>query len=267
MTTPTAVPRTSHQHHRTLPQPSFTNLHSIPFHSYPNKSPSTFRLYFININGLQYTKSNDKWHSMCDSTRQLQIDQLSLAETNVATERQYVRNELLKIAKKFFHNPQLQTSQTRVKSATTYKPGGTASLSTGSFNQNITNSGADALGRWSYTTYQGSKDLTIITVYQVCKRSDQNQGRFTAYNQQSNLLHVQSINEQTNYRTPRQAFQQDLAELVRTHQIMQHEILIVGDFNDAFDTATSEIAPFRNATQPDRGIQLSTPIGATIPNI
>jgi hypothetical protein len=52
----------------------------------------------------------------------------------------------------------------------TYRPGGTLLLSRGSITGQVVGSGTDDMGRWCWTTYNGSanRKMMVITAYQVC---------------------------------------------------------------------------------------------------
>ena len=89
--------------------------------------------------------------------------------------------------------------------------------------------GADELGRWTYQTFGGRGDraLTIITVYQVCKKST-TKGKSTAADQQY------SIHRQQNEKNadPRFQFRLALTKFIKACRTRQETLLVVGDFNE-----------------------------------
>jgi hypothetical protein len=122
-------------------------------------------------------------------------------------------------------------SSSPIPFSSTWKPGGTGILSTGSITGRIIVTGADKWGSWSYHTFQDQqrRQITIIMVYQVVDKFtiDKGQHTITAQHQRSLL-----IQQGDTHLKPRQAFQRDLRHFLRKLLQQDQDILLIGDFNE-----------------------------------
>jgi endonuclease/exonuclease/phosphatase family metal-dependent hydrolase len=104
-------------------------------------------------------------------------------------------------------------------------------------------SGNDNMGSWCWTTYNGSanQQLAIITAYQVCEGTPVHDvtlhrvtKKYSAGTQQYSMMIEQAYPTPT---TPRTQFKLDLKTLLEAGFLTQHhEILLMGDFNEALET-------------------------------
>ena len=103
-------------------------------------------------------------------------------------------------------------------------------VSTGDITGRIIGQSYDKWGRWTSQTFRGAgnRNVTIISAYQVVT-DNPHTGLITVTSQQQSIL-VQSNDSVT----PRMAFKRDLRKFLRERVTLGDELLLVGDFNEAF---------------------------------
>jgi exonuclease III len=116
-----------------------------------------------------------------------------------------------------------------------YKPGGTALIVAESITGRITTSFQDPMGRWSAISLIGTQvqKLTVISAYQVCNTRqdrDTKARSMTAATQQQAMI---DISDPTSPMHPREKFHVDLLAFVQQRQHEGHDIILMGDFNEA----------------------------------
>jgi exonuclease III len=163
-----------------------------------------------------------------------------IQEHNLDTTQYKVNKIIRETARQHWQRSRTNIASSPIPFSGTWKPGGTAILSTGSLTGRITATGSDEWGRWSYQTFQGHNGLliTIITVYQVVEKFTTDKGNFTAAAQQRSLL----LRQNDTIIEPRRAFQRDLHRLLVHLQTKGHELLILGDFNERLGDKPNETA-------------------------
>jgi hypothetical protein len=109
------------------------------------------------------------------------------------------------------------------------KPGGTFMVTAGDMSGRLIQSDRDHWGRWVSHTYQGqgTNKLTIMSAYQVVAK-DITPGSTTTAAQQHSLL----LQQQGPVTNPHTAFRLDIIKAPQNFQAMNHEILLLGDFNE-----------------------------------
>ena len=207
------------------------------------KESHQFRLYSVNINGIQLDKDGGKFDEFCHVLNEIQGDIGCIQEHNLDTTHSYVRTRLNDTAKHRWQWRRLTYASTPISFARSYKPGGTMIISAGSSTSRIIDSGGDKWGRWTYQTFQGNGQtiITILSAYQVVDSATALQGATTAAAQQRALL----IQGKDATHDPRKAFRRDLTKTLQAFQHNGHEIILVGDFNEKFtddDEGMSKIA-------------------------
>jgi exonuclease III len=208
------------------------------------------RIYSQNVNGLRFEKDGGQFKELCSINQEVQADILCIQEHNLDTTQYHVGTTLQHTAKKYWQRSRFTISSSPLTFSSTWKPGGTAILSTRSITGRITATGADEWGRWSYHTLQQGqqqRQVTIITIYQVVDKFTIDRGHFTIAAQQRRLL----IQQGNSHLTPRQAFQRDLRQFLRNIQQPEHDILILGDFNERLGenlNGTAQLAAEFNLT-------------------
>jgi hypothetical protein len=217
-------------------QSSHTTLHSTnEFAGDPltKRDDDITRLVFGNVNGLQLRDDGHRWDSICKDIQSMEADLVGLAETNIDDTRFEVNQTLHSVMKRNFHHYSLATSSSSIQASSSFKPGGTLNLVHDDLVGRISSKGSDHLGRWSYHKIFGksSQIITIITAYQVCKRSSRtatpDEG-MTAYVQQERLLREEghaNIN-------PRKHFCKDLISFIKQLRANNESVILCGDFNE-----------------------------------
>lgn len=104
-------------------------------------------------------------------------------------------------------------------------------MSTGSISGRMTKQTQDPLGRWVIQEFIGKQGrlLAVVSAYQTVEKRG-TQGPLTVASQQKSLL-IQMKDKVTN---PRTAFRRDLLQTLRAYQDTGADLLVVGDFNEAF---------------------------------
>jgi hypothetical protein len=110
-------------------------------------------------------------NEVCARVLEGNIDIIGIAETKLDTKMACVIHTCHQSVRRHFDNSKLVMASSTRSYASTYKPGGTLQLSRGSITGRVVASGNDDMGRWCWTTYNGSanQQLTVITAYQVCE--------------------------------------------------------------------------------------------------
>ena len=149
------------------------------------KSVKTFRIGFININGLTHTARNPKNFHIKQQTDIFEFDHLGMAETNCNWrymddhEKWHDRARTMwrKSKSVVHHNTTDITKEIK-------QPGGVLNITIGDAVASAIEYGGDkGMGRWSWVTLKGRNNVktTIITGYRPCRNvKDDN----STYNQQ-----------------------------------------------------------------------------------
>jgi hypothetical protein len=110
------------------------------------------------------------------------------------------------------------------------KPGGNMVGIAGSLVGRIRDTITDPYGRWCGYTLIGrdTKEIMIITAYNVTQYKNAKVGEDTLFNQQVALYKLNNIREPD----PRKIFIEDLTELVKKARKEDKDIILTGDFNE-----------------------------------
>jgi exonuclease III len=201
-----------------------------------SRDKDTTRLVFGNVNGLQFNDHGHRWDSICKDIQAMEADLIGLAETNIDDTKFDVKQILHSVLRKHFQHYSVASSSSSIPAASRFKPGGTLNLFHDDLVGRISSKGSDHLGRWSYHKLigQSSKIITIVTAYQVCKRTTTavtpDEG-MTAYVQQERMLREEghaNIN-------PRKHFCKDLTSFLKQLRANNESVILCGDFNDVLD--------------------------------
>jgi hypothetical protein len=147
------------------------------------KSHNLTRIYSQNVNGIQLEDDGGQFKEICTIHQEVQADITCIQEHNLDTTQYKVTKIIRETAQKHCQRARTNIASSPVHFSGTWKPGGTAIMSTGSITGRITATGTDNWGRWSYQTFQGHNRLlvvTFITVYQVVEKFAPDKGQFTA---------------------------------------------------------------------------------------
>lgn len=208
------------------------------------RSPDHLRIYFQNINGLKWDKDGGNWAQICTMAGAINADIVALAELNHDTNRYAVRNKMDKVSKKHFDTHRFAAAASPLRTRSTYKPGGTAILTTRSLVGFVKQTMRDRMGRWTAMRYSGRQGthVTVISAYQVCAGKVR-PGSITAANQQQSQITLESIKQGIDSRVaPRNAFIQDLQSFIHEWQTKGDDIILLGDFNEDMASENSGIA-------------------------
>ena len=217
----------------------------------PIPQPSTTRIYFVNVNGLSYGATGGEFSEVCATMATDNIDILGLAETKLDTYHRKVLSTCYKAARQNLTHSKVLLSSSRRVYGSPNKPGGTGLITAGSLVGRLHNTGTDEMGRWCYATYKGTNDtlLTVITAYQVCHTTPTyDLSRQPSSNNNTTIKKWAAVTQQFsmmqeadpyNTRHPREQFRYDLLQFLRQLQHQRHDILLMGDFNEALGSEPS----------------------------
>ena len=197
-----------------------------------DKQPGITRLYFQNVNGFNLGPF-ESYYAALEHLQNMEVDHAMFCEHKLDTTKPYVTTKLYEIARKRFGSGafKIQTASSSIPFATSYKPGGTMSLTVGALSSRVVSQGKDYMGRWVYTKFRGvgHRIITIITTYQVCNTPVETAGDLTAISQQhAMLLQAGAINP----KNVRAHHAKDLLEFVTLCQTEGDLVIVAGDFNE-----------------------------------
>jgi hypothetical protein len=118
---------------------------------------------------------------------EFQASVFGFSETNVDRKQSWATNLLFQIFRRQWDHSKWCHRTSAIKFGSTYKPGGTCSLVTGSLAIRVISKGSDPhhLGCWSYLTITGRfRTITIITAYCPPIQIKESAGPLTNYFQQ-----------------------------------------------------------------------------------
>ena len=196
------------------------------------KAGGITRLYFQNLNGVNISNPGN-WDETCSHLRDMEVDMALIAEHKLDTNQPRVLKKLHDEARKILGlgSFTITATSTPTMSPIKYKPGGVLSLTIGSLKGRILTSGADPLGRWTYTTLRRNSGppITVIATYQVVK-VDPKQAGPTTYATQ---LYAEYLREgRHNPDKLRWHHARDLIAFVKQCQDKGEWIIIAGDMNE-----------------------------------
>jgi hypothetical protein len=99
----------------------------------------------------------------------LMIAEFCAEASRISVDQSRVKKICHKVPRREFEHYRIEISSSDIPTETSFKPGGTLSLSIGSMTAHIPSTGLDPMGRCSYTKFVGTegKIITVITAYQV----------------------------------------------------------------------------------------------------
>jgi hypothetical protein len=136
------------------------------------KPDNTSRFYFINPNGFQRNASGGTFAEFCAEAKQISVNHIGVSEYKLNGHQSRVKKICHDAARREFDHYCLVLGSSNIPTETSFKPGGTLSLTVGSMPAWIKSSGSDPMGCWSYTKLVGTrgKIMTFVTAYQVCDK-------------------------------------------------------------------------------------------------
>jgi hypothetical protein len=191
------------------------------------------RIYFQNINGLKFPRTNF-WSDITEFVRSNNISVCGLAETkynDLDINRTFA---LRQNARSALGQHRLIFARSEMNKNTRQPVGGCLQLTTGAWEGRETKIIHDErkMNRWVGQSFQlrQSRKLHVVTAYRPCKRKGQTVGNTTMTNHQRQViqLHTQGISQTD----PRQAFTDDLIELLLRIKKKEDMIIIMLDANE-----------------------------------
>jgi hypothetical protein len=161
-----------------------------------SKDPTTTKIYFENINGIQEFSGTESWAEHMEFMKENNIKISGLAETNTNWNHNNIRETLATKTRLKFQNSLINFSRNdyNPNSASAFLPGGCVLTCTRHWTSRIIQCIDDlcSMGRWTGFQYRLKevKKIMIITAYRGCKQSTSavNNAVQTAYKQQKLLL-------------------------------------------------------------------------------
>jgi hypothetical protein len=137
------------------------------------KDSNTFRIYCQNANGIQLDQKGGEFAMMCELALEVQADVIALTEHNFDTQKFPIRKCCHEARTCLLDYSSMIMASSPIKMLNQYKPRGTLTMSWGKITARLIKSGSDDMGQWTYQTFSGkqSRNVTIITAYQVCDKS------------------------------------------------------------------------------------------------
>ena len=140
------------------------NINNVHFGDDIGRDPQehSTRLFFQNVNGLEFSTTSHTLLVTCIGMQDNQIDIACLAETNTNWNHYKGKRHLNRIVRKHWKRSHITTANMESKMSTLYQLGGIAIISRNKISPRISDSGGDPKGmsRWSYITINGRNKTT-----------------------------------------------------------------------------------------------------------
>lgn len=197
------------------------------------KSANVTRIYGLNVNGLKLDQLGGQLDELCQFINEVQADVFCGQEHNLDSDNTQVRQILYQTTRKHWKRSRITFATTPIPFSKQYKPGGTFLITANDLTGRVIAQKQDKWGRWASQVYQGrgSIKIAIYSAYQVVAK-EVKLGCITTASQQHSLL-LQAQDQLTN---PRSAFRRDITLAIQASLADGHEILLLGDFNEALGT-------------------------------
>jgi exonuclease III len=195
------------------------------------KPDNITRIYGLNVNGLKLDQQGGQLDELCQVINEVQADVFCGQEHNLDSDNTQVRQILYQATRHHWKRSRITFGTTPIAFPRQYKPGGTFMITTNDLTGRVIAQKQDKWGRWVSQVYQGrgSIKIAIYSAYQVVAK-DVKLGCITTAAQQQSLL-MQAQDQLTD---PRLAFRRDITLALQASVEAGHEILLLGDFNEAF---------------------------------
>ena len=199
----------------------------------------TIRLYFQNINGFSLQDAGSDLTDIFLQLQNIQVDIFGLVETQVHCRNQQVQSQIQACKRRVWDHCKIFTCSSEEEWNRTSKPGGTMLGVTGNLAGRIRKQHPDRYGRWIRVDLLGrdGRTVSIICAYQVVQEKGDH-GINTTYSQQVRMMRLDGVLDPD----PRKAFIQDLKSLVQNLRQDNHDIILMGDFNESIGVKPQEMA-------------------------
>ncbi len=198
------------------------------------KSESTFRIGFRNINSLPQQSTDIKNDMIIRPVRQYEFDVFGFVETNLAWQNLHQRDRVYDRFKgKLEFSKFVSSNNKDPEFLEKQQSGGTLIVCQGHACARVMDCGSDdsILGRWSWLRLRGSNGRTLrfVSVY----RPVFSNGATSAYQQHRSVLIEQGIDD-----CPRHTLLQDLQKQLVKWVGEGDQLIVAGDFNEDVRSAT-----------------------------
>ena len=206
----------------------------------------TVRLYFQNVNGIRLQDAGTDATEIFLQLHNIEADIFGIVETQIHCRNQQVQKQLQDAKRRVWDHCKIFTCSSEEEWNRPWKPGGTLIGITGNLAGRVRNHTLDKYGRWLQVELLGrnGRMITIICAYQVVQEKGEHGAR-TTYSQQVRMMRLDSIHDPD----PRKIFIRDLKALVRQLKTSNHDIILMGDFNESIGTKPEEMASVITAGQ------------------
>ena len=199
----------------------------------------TIRLYFQNVNGLRTKDAGTDATEIFLHLKNIQADIFGLAETQLHCRDQQVQRQIQESKRQVWDHCKIFTCSSEEAWDHQWKPGGVLLGITGSLAGRVRKQYLDKYGRWIRVDLLGrdGRTVTLICAYQVVQEKGEHGAR-TTYSQQVRMMRLDGVMDPN----PRKAFIQDIKELTKTLVKAEHDIILMGDFNESIGIKPTEMA-------------------------
>ena len=208
--------------------------------SHPAKwRDQTIRLYYQNVNGLRLQEDGSDVTEVFLQLQNMAVDIFGIVETQIHCRNQQVQSQLQLCKRHVWEQCKLFTCSSEEEWNRPWKPGGTLIGVTGSLAGRVRKHHLDKYGRWIHVELLGrdGRTVDIICAYQVVQEKGDHGAR-TTYSQQVRMMRLDGISDPD----PRKAFIRDLKILVQQLRAADHDIILMGDFNESIGVKPEEMA-------------------------
>lgn len=199
----------------------------------------TIRVYFQNVIGLRLQDSGTDILETFLQLQDIQVDIFGIVETQLNCRAPDVQQVLQRCKRRVWDHCKLYSCSSDEEWQHQRKPGGTLIGVTGQLVGRIKSHFVDKYGRWIRVDLLGrsGRTISIICAYQVVQEQGQHGDR-TTYSQQVRMMRLEGDLSPN----PRKQFITDLKALVKSLDALDHDIILMGDFNESIGANPSGMA-------------------------
>jgi exonuclease III len=169
---------------------------------------------------------------------------LELLETQLHCRQQQVQAQLQACKRRVWDHCKIFTCSSEEEWTRQWKPGGTLLGITGNLAGRVRKHHLDKYGRWIQVELleRDGRAVTVLCAYQVVQEKGQH-GPRTTYSQQVRMMRMEGTTDPN----PRKAFIRDLKKTVKQLAQDDHDIILMGDFNELIGDKPDEMASVMSA--------------------
>ena len=126
-------------------------------HTHSKSSPQgkpehIFQLFYVNPNGISVMKHKSEFIEIYHTMTCFLVHMICLTEHNLDTSHHTTHQQIYQTAKNTFNHTRLNFASSPIPSTALFKPGGTIMMSQVPITAQITATGTDSIGGWTYQT-------------------------------------------------------------------------------------------------------------------